>query len=407
MMRDEKAKGFFVICDSGGMITDVLVNGFGGELPLSAGDALAGRFSETGLEKLLNFLLEVKQAGIALNWEIPVTIGGKINLMRFYGALEHSRILLIASTDHQLIFDEMMKISNEQINLFRSFIKPIIEHSTSKPADYEKVYNEISVLNNELVNTQRELFKKNSELSRLNEELRSATEKLSISNQELDNYASVVSHDLKNPLVSIMSFLRLLDNEMRPHMNESMEMLTLSVHATTERMLKMIDELLNFSRLSKNPVVRKNISLEKLIADVKENLDALIDHNSASITHDRHPEMVADEGQLVRLFQNLFQNAIRYRGDNDPRIHVSAVEGPESWTFHVKDNGIGIDPKHFKKIFKIFKTITKNKESVGIGLTVCRKIVENHGGRIWVQSEPGKGATFIFTIKKNYTDNHL
>ena len=170
-----------------------------------------------------------------------------------------------------------------------------------------------------------------------------------------------------------------------------------------KRMKYLIDDLLEYSRVSSQAKEFENIDLEKVLENVLSNLSILIVENNVNVTHDSLPTVFADKNQMVQVFENLITNAIKFRGKEPPKIDISAQKGNKEWIFTVKDNGIGINPKHQKQIFEVFKRLHTRKEypGTGIGLSIAQKIIERHNGRIWVESKPEKGSTFYFTIPAN------
>jgi light-regulated signal transduction histidine kinase (bacteriophytochrome) len=165
-------------------------------------------------------------------------------------------------------------------------------------------------------------------------------------------------------------------------------------------MQKLISDLLDYSRVGSCDMEISPVESGAALEQALENLKLAIAENEATITHDPLPVVTADESQLVRLFQNLVANALKFHGQEPLTVHVGVERKENEWLFSVRDNGIGIAPEHFEKIFLIFKRVYSREEypGTGVGLAVCKKIVERHGGRIWVEAEPEKGATFFFTL---------
>lgn len=166
------------------------------------------------------------------------------------------------------------------------------------------------------------------------------------------------------------------------------------------RMRALIHDLLGYSRVARHGKPAAPTSAEATLDEVLLHLGTAIAESGGEVTHDPLPTVVVDETQLMQLLQNLIGNAVKFRGKVPPRIHVSAKRNGSEWVFSVRDNGIGIDPQHFGRIFQIFQRLHNRDEyaGTGIGLAVCKKIVERHGGRIWVESQPGNGSTFHFTL---------
>jgi PAS domain S-box-containing protein len=228
------------------------------------------------------------------------------------------------------------------------------------------------------------------------------TAELERSNTELEQFAYVASHDLQEPLRMVASYTQLLARRYKGKLDANAdEFISFAVDGAT-RMQLLINDLLEYSRVGRKNKEFAVIDCEIVFDQTISNLRAAIMETSAIITHDSLPTVMADDVQLCRLFQNLIGNAIKYhrQQEDPPRVHVSAkLEGNE-WVFSVKDNGIGIDPKHFERIFVIFQRLHRKEEysGTGIGLAICKKIIERHKGRIWVESQVGKGATFYFSL---------
>lgn len=227
--------------------------------------------------------------------------------------------------------------------------------------------------------------------------------KLKASNENLDHFASLVAHDLNEPLTTLTGFLEIFASEYLELLPEQGREFLLQMQKSSERMARMISDLLDYSRLSSSKQDFALTDFRELLSQAMANLQSLIEREKAKITFTALPELPANRAQMVRLFQNLLGNAIKYRGKKSPEIQVSATESESEWIFAVKDNGIGIDKKFYTKIFKIFQRLHESEEEyqgTGIGLAACQKIVENHQGRIWVESEVGQGSVFYFTLPK-------
>lgn len=224
---------------------------------------------------------------------------------------------------------------------------------------------------------------------------------LRISNQELEQFAYVASHDLQEPLRMVCSFLGLLELEFGDQLNdEAKEYIQYAVDGGM-RMRALIDGLLDFSRVGRQNVELVPTDMEAILNIVLTNLQLAITESDATITHDPLPIVIGDRMGLIRLLQNLISNSLKFRSDEPVKIHVGVKGCDGELLFSVKDNGIGIDPKHQEKIFMIFQRLHPKSKypGSGIGLSICRKIVERHGGRLWLDTENKEGSQFFFTLK--------
>lgn len=242
-----------------------------------------------------------------------------------------------------------------------------------------------------------------TERKKAQEILKLKLEELQRSNDELEQFAYVSSHDLQEPLRMISSYLQLLQRRYQGKLDEKADKYIYFAVDGASRMQVLINDLLEFSRVTTKAREPEPTDSELILNQVLSNLDLYIKQNKATVTCDPLPEVMADNTQLAQLFQNLIANGIKFHGEEAPKIHISAERKAKEWLFSVQDNGIGIDPKYSEKIFEVFKRLYKKEEypGTGIGLAICKKIVERHGGHIWVESELGKGATFYFTLPIN------
>lgn len=226
-------------------------------------------------------------------------------------------------------------------------------------------------------------------------------EELARSNKELEQFAYMASHDLKEPLRTIISFVQLLQKRYGDELDERADQYMDLIVDGAGRMQKLIEGLLSYSRIDLSREGFKRVDVNKSFDEALANLKPVIEENMAKVTRENLPVVAGDEMQLIQLLQNLISNSIKYRQPEiAPQVHVSVEEENGTWLFKVQDNGIGIEPQYFEQIFQIFQRLHTQEEypGTGIGLTLCKRIVERHRGRIWVESAPNKGTTFLFTI---------
>lgn len=243
-----------------------------------------------------------------------------------------------------------------------------------------------------------------AELRKLNEELEQRvadrTAALQRSNEELEQFAYVVSHDLQEPLRMVTQYLQLLERRYPEKLDQNARDFIGFAKDGAERMQALIKALLEYSRVGTRPKIFAPVESEKALQDALSNLTVLVEENSARVTHDPMPRVQGDIIQLTQLFQNLVGNAIKFRNEPDPVVHVGVERNGGLWRFSVRDNGIGIARKDFDRIFVVFQRLHSRSKypGTGIGLAACKKIVDRHGGKIWVESEPNQGSTFYFTL---------
>ena len=234
----------------------------------------------------------------------------------------------------------------------------------------------------------------------MEEALREHTVALERSNKELEQFAYVASHDLQEPLRMVASYTQLLAKRYKGRLDsDADEFINYAVDGAT-RMQVLINDLLDYSRVGTRGKDFQTTDLDTTLKLTLDNLKKAVGDSGAKVTRDPLPSVMADDVQIVRLFQNLINNAIKFRSYDPPQIHISAEKNRNKYIFSVRDNGIGIESEYAGRIFEIFQRLHSKDEypGTGIGLAICKKIVERHGGRIWVESEPGKGSTFFFTM---------
>jgi PAS domain S-box-containing protein len=229
-----------------------------------------------------------------------------------------------------------------------------------------------------------------------------AEDELKRSNTELEQFAYVSSHDLQEPLRGIAGLAQLLQQRYQGRLDSRAdEYITLIVDGT-QRMQTLINDLLAYSRIGRRGELIQTTEAEAALQATLENLKLAIQEHGARVTNDSLPTVQADPTQLIQLFQNLIGNALKFRAERPPQIHVGVADEGQFWQFSVHDNGIGIEPKYFERIFQVFQRLHTRRDykGTGIGLAICKKIIERHGGRIWIRSEVGQGTTFYFTLPK-------
>ena len=226
-------------------------------------------------------------------------------------------------------------------------------------------------------------------------------EELRRSNADLEQFAYVASHDLQEPLRMVASYMQLLDRRYGDKLGQDAQDFIGFAVDGAQRMQRLIDDLLAYSRIGIRGVPFEPTDSEVAFNRAMGNLEVSIEETGADVTHEPLPTVIGDSGQLVQLFQNLIGNGIKFSGSDVPEVRVDAVPVEAGWQFSVSDNGIGIDSQYSERIFELFRRLHGRDEypGTGIGLAICKKIVQRHGGTISVASEPGMGSTFYFTLQ--------
>jgi PAS domain S-box-containing protein len=279
----------------------------------------------------------------------------------------------------------------------------ITEHKLAQH-EIQRLSNEMESRNAKLTTQATALRRAHDELElRVNErteELAGANQVLERSNIELQQFAYIASHDLQSPLRSISGFVQLLKLEYEGKLDEQADDWICRTVQAIEQMQTMIRDVLAYSRVDSRSRPFAPTPFLDVFNDAVTLLESSIYDAGGQVTCGKLPVVMGDQSQLVQLMQNLIGNGLKYHGAKSPHVHVSAEHNGNEWTFSVRDNGIGIDPKYYERIFEIFKRLHDQKEypGTGIGLAVCRRVVARHGGRIWLESEAGHGSVFHFTL---------
>ncbi|HLP35563.1 sensor histidine kinase [Lacibacter sp.] len=242
---------------------------------------------------------------------------------------------------------------------------------------------------NNLITIEKELVRKNKELNE--------------TNKELEQFTYAASHDLQEPLRMVSSYMDLLQKKYDGQLDEKAQSYIHFAVDGTKRMKTLINDLLNYSRTSITVIEYQEVNVADVINEIKKIFMEDLNEPTAGIFFNELPVIRANNIQISQLFQNLIGNAIKYRSEAPPQIHIAANKTSTHWIFSIKDNGLGIEPKYFEKIFVIFQRLHSNSthKGTGIGLAICKRIVERHGGEIWLESEKGKGSTFFFSVARN------
>ena len=251
-----------------------------------------------------------------------------------------------------------------------------------------------------------ELGREKNDLVEARQKLEESVSELGRSNADLQQFAYVASHDLQEPLRMVSSYTQLIARRYKGKLDaDADEFIAFAVDGAN-RMQRLILDLLAYSRVNTAGRQFEPTAMETVLKAALDNLTNAVKESHGIITHDPLPAVMGDDKQLAQLFQNLLSNAVKFGGAQPPRIHISAKQADGEWLFSVRDHGIGIDPQYGDRIFVIFQRLHTREQfpGTGIGLAICKKIVERHGGRIWVESELGKGATFYFTMRDEEPD---
>jgi signal transduction histidine kinase len=311
--------------------------------------------------------------------EVLARIESHLTLRNLQKQLKEQNVLLQEEITSRLAVEKTLYEKNQ-----------ILQEEISNRLAVEKALQEQNLLlQQEISNRKRAesaLLKSNQELAR--------------SNAELEQFAYVASHDLQAPLATIASYAQLLEKRYKDQLDsQAIKFITNIVQGCT-RMQTLIDDLLEYSRVGRSQKPFELADCNHVVQQAIANLQGAIRNAQAVVTYSELPEVMGDISQLVQLFQNLLGNAIKYRHDAPPTVYITASQHEENWLFSVSDNGIGIAPQHQERIFQIFQRLHTQREysGTGIGLAICQKIVERHGGSMWVESEPGQGSTFHFTL---------
>ena len=389
-------KGLVLVCDKNGVVAEVIHDGMHALERFESEKSWLQIIDKECLPKAESFMTELQAKGVCFDWELNMHIHGIAQSVRFAGVVEQDRLTIVAAkTNHGLseLLEEFMRIGNEQTNQLRKVLKENIELK-SRMGNDSLLYDEISRLNNELVNLQRELTKKNIELRKLN---------------DLKNrFIGIAAHDLRTPLGNILSLSEFLEEEIDTSDENHLEYLRL-IKESSRFMLNMVEELLDVSAIESGEIQLdlQPIDLVALVGNMVEFNAMHAEKKNIRFQFHSGPESVLlmiDKGKIEQVITNLLTNAVKYSQENT-NVAILLEESEEGITTQVRDQGQGIAADEVELLFKPFQktsTIsTGGEKSTGLGLYIVKRIIEAHGGRIWVESEPGRGSTFGFMLPKS------
>jgi two-component system, OmpR family, sensor kinase len=395
MENSSDGRGIALHCDHHGVIIEVARDELGLGRQFRPGVAFAVAVGREGMAKALSLLQEIRTKGAAFGWELNVTGADEILRMHCAGIILDDMICVLGAltrTDLLTLYEDLSRINNEQLNALRFVLKEQADVAHRQSERDAGFYNEISKLNNELASLQRQLAKQNAELEQLN--------------QQKNQLLGIAAHDLRSPLGVIMSYSEFLLEEAAPLLSDEHREFLSVIRSSSDFMRQLVDDLLDVSKIESG---RLELNLELtdlggLLGHVVSLNQVLAAPKNITLVWDRPntlPKMPVDAIKLEQVLNNLITNAVKY-SPTGSRVLISAHHSDESVEIRVQDSGPGIPANEQDKLFKAFGTTstksTDGEKSTGLGLMIARRIVEGHGGSIWVESEPGRGATFCFTL---------
>jgi len=395
MSLREEDRGIAIVCDRHGVILRIIRDELGLPKPLPPGATITSLVEKPFTADAGKFLNALIERHAAFDWELAMSVDGLPTPMHFAGAALDDTLLIVAARSCSGLArfsEDLMSINNEQTNALRATLKELSLQTRRQSAQDNHLYEDLSRVNNELANLQREMVKKNVELEKLN--------------AEKNRFLGMAAHDLRNPLGIILSYSEFLETEAADVLNEEQREFVATIKNTSEFMLKMVTDLLDVTAIEAGhlkldshaadlvELVRRNVTLNRVLAAKK---DISIDFDIP----DAFPKLAFDAGKIEQVLNNLMTNAIKF-SHRGTKVRVSLNHSSTFATIAVQDQGQGMPAADLPKLFQPFSKTsvlsTAGEKSTGLGLAIVRRIIEGHHGRIWVESEVGKGSTFYFTL---------
>ncbi len=390
-------KGFALLCDNGGIVKSVLRDDFGIAINNPVGKLFSNLIDPDYRTQSLNFLLEIKQKKISIDYRLNFLINDTTHNFYFIGAALYDEVLIVAANNHKEAVDftnHLQQINNEQANLIMDLLKKNIQANYTTEKETQQLYDEITKLNNDLVNLQRQLTRKIMELERLN---------------ELKNrFLRMAAHDLRNPLGVIMNFSEFLHEELKGEISDQHLTFLQNILNSSEFMLSLVEDLLDYSKIESGNIQLKfeEFDLVKQLQSIIENSNTISKRKQIEVKLNSDVDAVmikADIHKILQIFHNLVDNAIKFSPEKS-RIKVHLEEKNETVLVKVRDQGEGIKKEDQDKVFIPFTSITKKgtagEKGTGLGMSIVKRIVDSHNGKIWLESESGKGTTFFVELPK-------
>lgn len=391
---EKSEDGLILVIDENGIVKEVKRDDF---KIVSLNKSILELTDPMSMGKVLSFISSLKKEENIIGWEINLNIRNRIVGLFFAGTSYDRDYLIVASSDlsnSRKLFNDLMIVNNQQINVMRKVIKENTDIQKEKAQSLQS-FNDLTELNNEMANIQRELAKKNQELKDKNAELKDK-------NAELDQFAYIVSHDLKAPLRGITSIIDIIEEDHMEDLNEDIQEMFKMVKKRSRRMDDLINGILSYARAGKMDTEISTFNLGELITEILDSIAAPASFNF--VIPKELPEMRCSYVQLGQVFANLLGNAVKYHDKGAGTITLS-IKNTETGMirFSVIDDGPGIPEKYHKKLFAMFETANEESrtDSTGVGLAIVKKLVEQMGGEIGLFSEVGKGSEFWFTWPQN------
>jgi len=386
-LRGETIAAVAWLCDNNGVVRQILYDGLsGGEI--TAGQSLESVLDQGSFEKCRAFLDTVLSKGAAHGWEMNLAVGGRIRCIRFSANATGDGIFVAAATT----IASIVKIYEEFVHIDKNTKEPLTRPPSAQFVGDVELYNELARLNNELVTAQRELIKRNIELERLNE----------LKNE----FIGVAAHDMRNPLQVIQGFSVMLLNKRFGELNAEQQQFVQVIRRNSDFMVKLITDLLYISKIESGKL-KLDLKETDLISLLEQNIDLnrlLLAQKQIRISFSAErdfPMVPLDTGKIEQVLNNLISNAGKFSAPSTA-VEVRAAKSDTEVVISVRDEGQGIPPDELNRLFIPFENLsvksTGGEQSTGLGLAIVKRVVEGHGGRIWVQSEVGTGSTFSFSL---------